>query len=183
VRRLVKLVFASCVFFATSNQAMAATCAADKFIADIGSAFMNAAQARSAAAFAGAAGRYADLHAIALFALGPYRKNLPRAREAEYVAQTKKFMGRFMAGYASKFNGDAISITSCAGYGPGLLVNTKLSTGQGLTFRLRKAGSSFRVEDVSISSIWLAQTLRSKFTGVMRDNGGDVSALMSWMGN
>ena len=140
---------------------------------------MTAANSGSANAFSSAASRFADLNAIAMFALGPYRKDLPRSRSGEYVALTRKFMGQFMAQYASKFSGNGIVITSCAGN----IIGTKLSTGQTLTFRLRKTGSNYRVEDVSVSSVWLAIALRNKFTGVISQNNGNIDALMSWLGN
>jgi phospholipid transport system substrate-binding protein len=159
-----------------SASAKAAPCPSEGFIQNAGAAFMNAARSGSSGAFSNAASRFADLRSVALFSLGPYRKNLPKGREGEYVALTKKFMGSFMAQYASKFSGNGITIVSCAGN----IIATKLSTGQGLTFRLH--GGS-RIEDVSVSGIWLAQTLRSKFVGVIRNNGGDVGALMSWLGN
>ncbi len=154
----------------------AAPCAAEGFVQNAGAAFMGAARSGSAGAFTGAASRYADLHGIALFALGPYRKNLPRGREAEYVALTKKFMGEFMSQYASHFSGTGMIITKCSGN----TVATKLSSGQVLTFRLQ---GTKRITDVSVSGVWLAQTMRSKFTGVIRSNNGDVGALMSWLGN
>ncbi len=159
-----------------SPAAKASTCPSESFIQSAGAAFMNAARSGSSGAFSSAAARFADLRGLALFALGPFRKDLPRGRESEYVALTKKFMGSFMAQYASKFSGTGITITNCAGN----IVATKLSTGQGLTFRLR---GSNRIEDVSVSGIWLAQELRSKFTSVIRKNNGDVSALISWLGN
>ncbi len=151
-------------------------CAAEGFVQDAGAAFMGAARSGSAGAFTGAASRYADLRGIALFALGPYRKDLPRSREGEYVALTKKFMGSFMAQYAEHFSGTGMTITKCAGN----TIATKLSTGQILTFRLQ---GSHRIADVSVSGIWLAQTMRSKFTNVIKKNDGDVGALMSWLGN
>lgn len=164
---------------AIASPASSATCQAEGYIQNVGAAFMSAARTGSPGAFTGAASRYADLHSIALFALGPYRKKLPRGREGEYVALTKKFMGRFMAQYSSKFAGSAITITSCAGN----TIGTRLSSGQNLTFRLRKSGRSYRVEDVSVSSVWLAQQMRSKFTNVINRNGGDVNALISYLGN
>ncbi len=156
--------------------ANATKCPSENFIQSAGAAFMNAARNGSASAFSSAASRFADLRGLALFALGPYRKDLPHGREGEYVALTKKFMGQFMAQYASKFSGTGITITNCAGN----IIATKLSTGQGLTFRLRGANL---IEDVSVSGIWLAQELRSKFTNVIRKNNGDVEALISWLGN
>ena len=163
--------------------AKASTCPAESFIQSAGEAFMNASRRGSAGAFSSAASRFADLHSIALFALGSYRRNLPKSRETEYVARTRTFMGKFMAQYGSKFSGTAISITSCNESGSGLTVGTKLSTGQSLTFRLRKSGGSYRVQDVSVSSIWLAQTMRGKFTNVIRENNGDIEALLSYLGD
>ncbi len=159
-----------------SASAKAASCPSEGFIQSAGAAFMGAARNGSAAAFSNAAARFADLRGLALFALGPYRKDLAHGREGEYVALTKKFTGQFMAQYASKFSGNGITITNCVSN----IVVTKLSTGQGLTFRLR--GGS-RIEDVSVSGIWLAQELRSKFTSVIRRNDGDVDALITWLAN
>ncbi|MDE2445191.1 MAG: ABC transporter substrate-binding protein [Alphaproteobacteria bacterium] len=162
---------------ASEAKAKANTCPADAFIQSAGAAFMSASRAGSPGAFTSAASRFADLNSIAIFALGPYRADLPKGREGEYVNLTKKFMGQFMFQYASKFSGNSIVITSCNGN----VIGAKLSTGQSLTFRLRGGGK--RIEDVSVSGIWLAQTLRSKFVGVIRNNNGDVGALLSWLGN
>jgi phospholipid transport system substrate-binding protein len=161
---------------AATQNAAAANCPTESFIQDAGAAFMSAARAGSPGAFTGAASRYADLRSIAMFALGPYRKNLPKGRESEYLALSKKFMGEFMAQYANKFSGTSITVTSCAGN----IVGTKLSTGQSLTFRLQ---GPHRIADVSVSGVWLAQTMKTKFTGVIRKNDGDVGALMSWLAN
>lgn len=169
---VLSLAIVSCL---ASTSACAAACDAEAFIQNAGAAFMGAARTGSSTAFTNAAVRYADLRGIALFALGPYRKNLPSGREGEYVALTKRFMGTFMAQYAGRFKGNSITITSCRGN----IVGTKLSGGQSLTFRLR--GNS-RIEDVSVSGIWLAQTMRSKFTSVIGNHGGDVGALMKWLG-
>jgi phospholipid transport system substrate-binding protein len=165
----------ACLFilYALATSSLAA-CPAEGLINAAGHAFMSAARSGQPNAFSNAANRYADVNGLALFALGPYRKNLPPNRKAEYVSLTRKFVGSFMAQYASRFSGTGITITNCVGN----LITTKLSTGQGLTFRLRGA---HRIEDVNVSGIWLAQTLRSRFVGVIRSNNGDVGALMSWL--
>jgi phospholipid transport system substrate-binding protein len=151
-----------------------ATCPAEHFIHAAGAAFMGAARSGNPNAFANAATKYTDLRALALFSLGPYRKNLPKDREAEFVLLTKKFLGQFMSQYASKFSGNGITITNCAGN----IIATKLSTGQGIVFKLR---GGKRIEDVSVSGVWLAQTLRGRFVSVIKNNGGDVGALLGWL--
>jgi ABC-type transporter MlaC component len=37
------------------------------------------------------------------------------------------------------------------------------------------------VRDVNVSSVWLAQPLRSTFVGVMRRNRGDFAALFKYL--
>jgi phospholipid transport system substrate-binding protein len=171
------LIICTLMFFGPAN---AATCPAENFVQNAGNAFMNAANAGTPQAFSTAAARFADLRSVALFALGPYRRDLAPAQEAKYIARAKTFMGKFMADHASRFSGSAISITSCTQNSGSLFVGAKLQGGGSLTFRLR---GSFRIEDVSVGGIWLAQTLRSKFTGVINNHGGDINALMSFLGN
>ncbi len=160
--------------------AKAGGCPAEKFIQSAGNAFMSAADSGTPQAFSSAAARFADLRSLALFALGPYRRNLEPGMESKYIARAKAFMGKFMADNASHFSGSAITITSCLPGSSGLVVGAKLEGGSSITFRLKGA---YRIEDVNVSGIWMAQTLRSKFTNVINTHGGDMNALMSYLGN
>jgi ABC-type transporter MlaC component len=171
--------FAVCLLFAQSGKASA--CEAEGFVVNAGKAFMGAARNRSAAAFSGAASRYADLNAIAFFALGANRASLPKARQAEYVALTRTFIGRVLAKNSSRLKASSISVVSCTGSANALTVNTKLSGGQRVVFKLYKTRGGYRVRDVSVSSIWLAQQLRSTFASVLRKNGGNIDALFSYL--
>ena len=177
-----KFIVCAFIFLSSFNAAEAATCPEEGYIQSAGQAFMNASRRGTGAAFSTAASRYADLHGLALFALGNFRKYLPKSRETEYVARTRTYMGNFMAEYGSKFAGDSIAITSCNEATGGLTVGTKLSTGQVIIFRLQKSGGSYRVKDVSVSAIWLAQIMRNKFTRIIKENNGDVEALISYLG-
>ena len=83
--------------------ATAKACEASAFITNAGNAFLGAARVHSASAFSGATSRYTDLRGIAMFALGPHRKLVSKAREAEYLALTRGFIGRFMATHSRPF--------------------------------------------------------------------------------
>ena len=179
LRQLICAIFLVVSF---SHTAKASTCPAESYVQSAGEAFMSASRSGTASAFSTAASRFADLHGLALFALGIYRKQLPKSRETEYVARTRTFMGKFMVEYGSHFSGNSMVITSCNESAGGLTVGARLSTGQTLTFRLRKAAGGYRVQDVSVSSIWLAQTMRNKFTRIIRENNGSINALMSYLG-
>jgi ABC-type transporter MlaC component len=165
----------------TTPPALADTCEASSFVAGAGSAFVGAARSGSAGAFAGAASRYADLHGIAMFALGPHRKLLSRSREAEYVSLTRSFIGQFMAENSSKLASSGLTITDCSGGKEAMTVATRLSNGKKVIFKVYKTRSGYRVRDVNVSSIWLAQQLRSQFTGVIRRNNGDIDALFVYL--
>src|SRR3990170_6748329 len=106
---LIILLLGACLTSATAT----AACPASTFIANAGNAFMGAARVRSASAFSGVAARYADLRGMSMFALGPHRKLLSKSREAEYLALTHGFIGRFMVRYSSRFSGQGITTKEC----------------------------------------------------------------------
>ncbi len=174
------LVFA--ILLGTSIQsASAESCDAGSFVSGAGGAFMTAAKSGSAGAFAGAASRYADLHGIAMFALGPHRSNLKKSQEAEYISLTRGFIGRFMAENSSKLAGSGMTVTDCSGSASAMVVSTKLSNGKKIVFKVYKTKGGYRVRDVNVSSIWLAQQMRSQFTSVIRRNNGDINALFAYL--
>lgn len=172
VSRFCCIVFLS-VLISTSGRA----CPAKGFVLNAGSAFMAAANAGSPSAFSNAAARYADLRGIALFALGQHRKNLSKSNEAQYISLARGFMGKFMASNASRLRGTGLKVVSCRGN----KVNATMASGKALVFRVIKTRNGFRVQDVSVSSIWLTGQLRSKFVGIVNRNGGNLEALMVYL--
>ena len=170
----VSLIVAVSLFSGASlPSARASNCPAEGFVQDAASAFSSAARRGSPEAFAIAAARFADLRGLALFALGPYRQDLPPAMERKYVNLARSFMGRFMAQNASSLSGGQLTITSCSGN----MVSARFGSGT-VIFRLSGA---YRIEDVTVSGISIAQALRNRFTGVIRNNDGDINALMSYL--
>ncbi len=163
--------------FAMTLPAAAGKCDAEAFVLSAGNAFMTAARAGSPQAFTSAAGRYADLRSIALFALGQHRKSLPKGREGEYVSLAKGYMGRFLSRHASKFSGSGLKVVSCSGN----TVNASMSGGKKLIFRVAGGKGGYRVQDVNAASIWLAGQMRSTFVGVLNRNHGDINALFAYL--
>ena len=161
--------------------AAAEKCPASTFINNAGNAFLGAARSNSASAFSGATARYTDLRSIALFALGPHRRLLNKSREAEYVALTRGFIGRFMVRHASRFAGNGLTISACVNSASALTVSTKLSNGKKIVFKLQRSRRGFLVRDVNVASIWLAQQLRSTFVNVIASNDGNINALFAYL--
>ena len=161
--------------------ATAKPCEASAFINNAGNAFLGAAHRQSASAFSGVASRYTDLRSIAMFALGPHRKLVNKANETEYIALTRVFIGRFMAKHSEYFIGSGLTIKECVGSRSALLVSTRLSNGKKIIFKLYVARRGYLVRDVNVSSVWLAQQLRSTFVGVIRRNNGNINALFVYL--
>jgi phospholipid transport system substrate-binding protein len=158
------------------------TCPATPFINTAARAFMQAANGGSPDAFSSAVARFSDINGLALYALGPYRNKLPRSRQQEYFQRTRTYIGKFMAEHASRFNADGISIKSCKPSGKVLVVDSRLSSGERIVWRLVGRGKGYRVEDVSVQKIWLAQQLRTNFVHMIRTSGESVDALIDQLG-
>ncbi len=154
-----------------------AECPAEGFVLSAGNAFLAAARNGSPSAFTSAAARYADLRSIAMFALGPHRKSLPKAKEAEYVGLAKAYMGQFMSRHAAKFSGSGLKVTTCSGN----TVNASTAAGKKLIFRVSGGKGRYRVQDVNAASIWLAGQMRTTFVSVINRNHGDVNALLKFL--
>lgn len=174
MRRLLAALFAIAVTcLAAGAPAMAASCPAENFVKSAGEAYDRAAASGSASSFANAADRYSDLRALSMFALGQYRKDLPKAKEGQYLNLTRKFIGETLKKHGSGLRGGELTVLDCASSGGGLTVTTRSASGKKIVFRLAKAGGGYTVKDVNMSGVWLAQQMRSKFTGTISRSGID----------
>ena len=163
------------------SSATATACPASTFVTNAGNAFMGAARVHTASAFSGVTARYTDLRGISMFALGPHRGRLSKSREAEYLSLTRGFIGRFMMKHSRRFSGSGMTIKDCITSSNTLTVSTRMSNGKKMIFKLHRTKRGFLVRDVNVSSVWLAQQLRSTFVGVINRNGGDINALFVYL--
>jgi phospholipid transport system substrate-binding protein len=157
-----------------------AKCEADRFVQSVGEAYDRAASTGSASAFASAAARYSDLRALSLFALGRYRKELPKAREAEFLKLTRDFIGETLKTHGSGFAGTSLKIIECKEAGGNLVVTARTSGGARVIFRLARAGGGFTVRDVNMKGVWLVQQMRSTFVGTI-NRTGSIDGLFKYL--
>jgi ABC-type transporter MlaC component len=152
-----------------------AACSGEGVVKAAAASFVAAKKAGTAEAFANAVAKYADITALALAALGPYRKELPANRQSEYVAKTKAYIGRFLLRHANLVGQANLKIDSCAGD----LVKTTAGSSK-LVWRV----SGGRIRDVQASGIWLANQMRAKFVSEIRRGGHDkIDALFRFLGS
>lgn len=161
------------VFTLLGGKAALAECPSEDLVLSAGKAFTAASRSGSASAFLGAASKFADTRGIALSALGQHRKKLTKAQEAQYVRLAQEFMGRFMSDHSSSFNTAGLKVTGCKGS----VITATANGGKKIVFRV----GGGRVQDVNVSSIWLAGQMRSTFVGVINRNGGDINALFDYL--
>lgn len=167
--------------FAMGENALAETkCEAAAFVKSAGQAYDRAASSGSAAAFATAAARYSDLRALSLFALGRYRKDLPKSREAEYLKLTRQFIGETLRTHGGGFEGGSLTITECKQSGGNLVVTARTSGGTKVIFRLARGGGGFTVKDVNMRGVWLVQQMRSTFVGTI-NRTGSIDGLFKYL--
>lgn len=160
--------------------ALAEKCPAASFVQSAGEAYDRAASSGSPAAFASAAARYSDLRSLSMFALGRYRKDLPKNREAKYLDLTRQFIGRTLKKHGAGFRGTTLTITECVNSGGGLVVSARTSAGTKVIFRLARAGGGYTVKDVNMKGVWLAQQMRSTFVGTI-DRTGSIDGLLAYL--
>jgi len=169
------------LLFPLTARAATAPCPASDFVIGVGNAIDRAARRNSPAAFAAVVAHYSDLRGISFFALGRYRKLMPREREAEYLTLTRDFVGQFLADHAGGFRTTGLKIVTCTGDPSAMTVSIRLASSQKVVFRLYRAGSGYMIRDVNLESIWLAQQMRSTFVGTLSRSGGDINALFSFL--
>lgn len=157
----------------------AAKCEAASFVLSVGDAYDRAARSGSPQTFVNAAARFSNIRELSYFALGRYRKDLPKAREAEYLALTRKFVGEFMLKYGKGFRASSLTITDCVASGGMIMVTAKLSTGGKVMFRITKPGG-YQIKDINMKGIWLAQQMRSTFVGTITRTGS-IDGLLDYL--
>lgn len=171
--RLVAFLAIVISIFPLPATAQAGGCPAEGFVKSAGEAYDRAAVSGSPAAFANAADRFSDLRSLGFFALGQYRKDLPKSREAEYLSLTRKFIGETLQKHGSGLRGGKLEVLDCSPSGNGLEVTARSAAGRKIVFRLSRTGGGYSVKDVNMQGIWLAQQMRSKFTGTVARSGID----------
>ena len=182
VRRVLSLLaFVMAFAFAPAAAMSEVKCEAAGFVRSAGQAYDRAASSGSASAFASAAARFSDLRSLSLFALGKHRKELPKAREAEYLRLARQFIGETLRKHGSGFRGASLQITECKSSGGTVVVSARTSGGTKVIFRLARAGGSYSVKDINMKGVWLAQQMRSTFVGTI-NRTGSIDGLFSYLG-
>lgn len=128
--------------------------------------------------------RHADIPSIALYALGRYRSDLPKADYQRYYKGVATFMSRYFADQTrqyrvakAEFNEDPTTD------GSDTLVRTKVTLMSGsvynVVFRLSRNAGAYKVSDVTVLGFSLSYLQRGIFLSFLSKRNGDLSQLIA----
>jgi len=162
-----------------------AASSAESYVASVGNGVIAAARANSVSQFRSLLRSNADIAAIAIYSLGPYRKSLTNDVKAEYYSLVEAYIAKVFQQNAKKLAGQGLEVKGTKDAGDSVLVKSVLKMGGGgsmpVTWRLVKRGGGFRIFDVNVDGIWLASTQKTNFVSVLKKNNGQISALLDYL--
>jgi phospholipid transport system substrate-binding protein len=163
---------------------LAAT-SAESYVTRVGNGVIAAARANSVSQFRSLLKANADIAAIAIYSLGPYRKNLTNDLKAEYYGLVEGYIAKVFQQNAKKLAGEGLQVQGTKDAGDSVLVKSVLNMGGGgsmpVTWRLVKRGEGYRIFDVNVDGIWLASTQKTNFVSVLKKNNGQIPALLDYL--
>ena len=122
---------------------------------------------------------------ISLFVLGPYRRNLDSVQKTEYINLIKRFVSEIYSIRLASFPSGDFSILSSTDNGrSGVIVKTSIQflndpNPTKIDWRLiKKQDGNFKIFDIRVVGIWMAQEQRSTFTSFLSKNNGNIDKLM-----
>jgi phospholipid transport system substrate-binding protein len=155
-----------------------------QYMAQVGRELMAAARTRSPGVMSAVIQRYGDVSYIGLLALGNYRAQLPAADKSAYYSGMVKFIGRYAATEAPKYQVAKVewaneSVRSATG----IMVDSTITLVDGGSYEVRwllaRYGSSYRVRDAMVLGFWMTPMLKRLFEDYIAQNGGNPRALVT----
>ncbi len=129
-----------------------------------------------------------DMHRIANFTLGVYRRSASQARPGRLRRRVPELRHRGVPSYFTKYSGQTLRVTGSQDKSPGdTIVTTQMidpadQSGQQpleVDFRVLTDNGRFVVIDFSVAGIWLAIEERDQFSSFLGQNGGSIPTLIS----
>ena len=127
-----------------------------------------------------------DIKRISLFILGPYRKNLKSTESSKYFNAIKTFISKVYAKRLSSYPSGNVIVTKVEEKGRrGIIVSSLVNFNDRPNpisidwWILESSVSDYKVFDIRISGIWMAQEQRSTFTSFLSKNNGEIANLIN----
>lgn len=127
-----------------------------------------------------------DIPRIGIFALGQYARTPTPEQKAEYFKLVEEFIVKVYASRLSDYTNQVFTILGSqpkGNRGTEVIISSRIDFTTGresvpVEWWLLKTDDGFKVFDIKVVGIWMAQEQRSAFISVIRNNNGDFSALL-----
>lgn len=127
-----------------------------------------------------------DVKRIGIFALGQYARTPTPEEKTQYLALVEDFIVKVYASRLSDYTNQVFHVLGSqpkGRRGEEFIVTSQIEFENGrepvpVEWWLLKSEEGFRVFDVKVLGIWMAQEQRSAFISVIRNNNGNFSALL-----
>ena len=157
---------------------------AAQFMQKVAAELISANRAGSRGAVEKTIRKYAAINIIASYSLGTYAAKLPRNKRGAYKKGMLKFMSRYFVTQSKNYK-----VASAKILGPGkpgennlTMVDTRVTLKDGSTYDVRwaliKRRGSYKIRDAQVVGFWLTPFQRNLFRDYVRENGGNVDALV-----
>jgi phospholipid transport system substrate-binding protein len=151
-------------------------------LAQVGKDLMAAARTRSPGVMTNVIERHGDVAQIGLYSLGEYRTKLAQAERPSYYQGMARFIGRYAATEAPKYQVARVEWANRSVRGTsGLMVDSRViltdGTGYDVRWLLFKYGNSYKVRDAMVLGFWMTPFLKTLFEDYISKNGGNPRAL------
>lgn len=126
----------------------------------------------------------ADMQRIAAFCLGQFLRTPTPEQKSEYIKLFDNFVVKVYVTRLSDYHDEKLVITGSQLKGDTqALVQSQINFTNGrepvkVTWWLLKKDGGYKLFDVNVVGVWLAQEQRSAFTSVINNHNGDFSALL-----
>jgi len=128
-----------------------------------------------------------DIPRIGIFALGQYARTPTAEQKTEYLKLVEEFIVKVYATRLSDYTDQKFAILSSqpkGNKGKEVIVASQIEFATGrapvpVEWWLLKTDDGFKVFDVKVLGIWMAQEQRSSFISVIRNHNGKFSALLT----
>jgi phospholipid transport system substrate-binding protein len=127
--------------------------------------------------------RYFDMPAMARYMLGSYWRKATPEEQSEFTAVLTDFLALAYGKRFATYTGHDMDIGRVRDEGDGRSVvfsTVKLPSGEParVDWTIEQADGSYKISDVKVEGLSLADTHRQEFASVISKNGGSVSALI-----
>lgn len=179
------------IFATAPAQAANADPAAEKWVDDISQRAIKIISDKSAgrqareAQFSTLLNESADMPRIAAFCLGQFLRTPTADQKDEYLKLFNNFVVKVYVTRLSDYHDEKLTITGSQLKGDTqVLVQSQINFTNGrepvkVTWWLLKKDSGYKLFDVNVVGVWLAQEQRSAFTSVINNHNGDFGALLN----